>query len=196
MLPITTERLHLRPFEPGDLTHFAAYRRKPEVALYQSWSDYSEEDALAFYAQQRTLTFGTNNTWYQIAMIRREDNRLVGDVAVHFLDEGRQVEIGFTVDSAHQRQRYATEAMLAVLNVLFTRMHKHRAAAICDAQNVGAQKLLERLGFRQEGIFHKNVFFKGAWGDEMNYAMLQDEWNTSRLMEPTGTSLCTVKHEA
>ncbi len=178
MLQIATERLILRPFGSGDLEQFVAYRRKPEVAIYQRWSDYSEEDAKVLYDQQRKLTFDTNNTWYQIAMMLTEDECLVGDVAVHFIDEGRQVEIGFTVDSDYQKQGYATEAMFAVLNLLFTTLNKHRVVAVCGAQNIGAQRLLARLGFRQEAAFCKNVFFKGEWSDEITYAMLRDEWNT------------------
>ncbi len=178
MLPIVTERLILRPFRSGDLERLVAYRGKPEVAIYQSWSDYSNEDAKAFYDQQRELTFDTNDTWYQVAMIRTEDECLVGDLAVHIFDEGRQVEMGFTVDSDYQKQGYATEAMCALLNLLFTTLNKHRVIAVCDAQNVGAQRLLGTLGFRQEATFRKNVFFKGVWGDEVTYAMLRDEWNT------------------
>ena len=181
MLPLATQRLILRPFRSGDLQGFVAYRRKPEVAIYQSWSDYSAEDARAFYDLQRDLTFDTDNTWYQIAMLRAEDECLVGDVAVHFFDEGRQAEIGFTLDSDFQKQGYATEAMFAVLNLLFTTLHKHRVVAVCDARNIGAQELLARLGFRQEAAFRKNVFFKGEWGDETTYAMLQDEWNTAHI---------------
>jgi RimJ/RimL family protein N-acetyltransferase len=179
MLPIATERLILRPFELGDLVQFVAYRRKPEVAIYQSWSDYSAADAKEFFDEQQGLAFDTNNTWYQIAMMRSEDECLVGDVAVHFFDEGRQVEIGFTVDSDHQKQGYAVEATSAVLNMLFTRLNKHRVVSVCYAKNFSAHKLLARLGFRQEATLLKNVFFKGAWGDEYTYAMLQDEWRTA-----------------
>ena len=176
MFPLATQRLELRPFEAAFLERFVAYRRKPEVALYQSWSDYTQADALAFYEQQRALSFDTDETWYQLAMVRKQDGLLIGDVAAHFFDEGRQVELGFTLDSAYQKQGYATEAMRAVLKLLFLELKKHRVSATCDAQNVGAQRLLERLGFRQEGVFRKNIFFKGSWGDETTYAMLGEEW--------------------
>jgi RimJ/RimL family protein N-acetyltransferase len=177
MLPIATERLILRPFRLGDLDQFVAYRRKPEVAIYQNWSDYSEEDAQMFYDQQRALAFNTDNTWYQVAIILMHDESLVGDLGLHFIDAGRQVEIGFTLDSYYQQQGYAVEAMSAALDLLFKTLNKHRVLAVCDAKNLAAQKLLDKLKFRQEAAYIKNIFFKGEWGDEHSYAMLQHEWN-------------------
>jgi RimJ/RimL family protein N-acetyltransferase len=51
---LVAERLRLRPFEPGDLPAFVAYRSSPEVARYQSWdSSYSMADAERFLAEQR-----------------------------------------------------------------------------------------------------------------------------------------------
>ena len=41
-------RLILRPFTADDLPHFTAYRSHPDVARYQSWSDYGAADAQAF----------------------------------------------------------------------------------------------------------------------------------------------------
>jgi RimJ/RimL family protein N-acetyltransferase len=35
---------------------------------------------------------------------------------------------------------------------------------------------MARLGMRREAHFIHNEIFKGEWGDELVYAMLQDEW--------------------
>ncbi|PYB26748.1 GNAT family N-acetyltransferase, partial [Serratia marcescens] len=52
-LPLLTPRLILRPFTADDLPHFTAYRSHPDVARYQSWSDYGAADAQAFFERQR-----------------------------------------------------------------------------------------------------------------------------------------------
>lgn len=61
---------------------------------------------------------------------------------------------------------------------MFGELNKHRVIAITDTENTAAYRLLEKLGFRREGHFIKNVFFKGAWGDGYQYALLRDEWRT------------------
>jgi len=173
---LTTPRFILRPFTRRDLPAFIAYRNQPEVARYQSWSSYTAQEAEAFFAQQDGLAFNTNDTWFQIAAERKEDGTLAGDVALHFFDEGRQAELGATFVAAFQRQGYASEAVSKVIELLFSKLDKHRIVATVDALNVPAQRLVENQGFRREAHYRENIFFKGAWSDEYSYALLNHEW--------------------
>jgi RimJ/RimL family protein N-acetyltransferase len=170
------QRCSLRPFLESDLEVFAAYRADPNVARFQSWSSYSLDDARQLYATLGKTVFGAPGTWFQIAIAGRQDDALLGDCAVHFLEDGRQVEIGFTLARQHQGKGFAKEALSLLLDYLFTQMGKHRVIAITDAENHPARKLLLGLGFRQEAHYIQNVFFKGSWGDECLFACLASEW--------------------
>ncbi len=176
LLPLTTDRLILRKFTRRDLPTFVNYRSQLEVARYQSWLSYSTADAENFFEQQHGLTFNLDETWFQIAVERKADAVLVGDVAVHFFDGGRQAEIGMTFDLAYQRQGYAQEAVASVVALLFA-LGKHRLSATTDARNERAARLLEKTGFRREAHYRENIFFKGAWSDEYGYALLRSEWS-------------------
>ncbi|MDQ3288342.1 MAG: GNAT family N-acetyltransferase [Pseudomonadota bacterium] len=178
LFPIETARLLLRPFVREDLEAFTAYRADPDVARYQSWSHYTRDDAEAFYAQQQDLAFNSDDTWFQIAVKRKDDDASLGDLAVHFFDEGRQAEIGVTFACEFQRMGYAVEALSRIVELLFDGLGKHRIVATVDASNRPAQRLFERQGFRREGEYRKNVFFKGEWSDEYGYALLNEEWRT------------------
>ena len=46
-----------------------------------------------------------------------------------------------------------------------------------DAENIASIKLIKSTGFKQEGHFIENIFFKGKWGSEFQYAMLKREWD-------------------
>jgi RimJ/RimL family protein N-acetyltransferase len=52
----------------------------------------------------------------------------------------------------------------------------HRIYGRCDVRNHGSYKLMERMGMRREAHFIHNEIFKGEWGDEYIYAILEDEW--------------------
>ncbi len=65
---------------------------------------------------------------------------------------------------------------MRLLDYLFCELALHRVTATCDALNDASAKLLERVGMRREGHFIENIWFKGAWGSEYNYALLQREW--------------------
>jgi RimJ/RimL family protein N-acetyltransferase len=185
MIILKTPRLQLRPFQECDLVTFAAYRSDPEVARYQSWSPpFSVDQARAFLAEMQKARPGTRGTWYQLAVERLSEAGLIGDCAFQILpDDERQGQVGFTFSRAFQKQGFATEAVRRLLEFIFTEYHLHRVTAICDALNIASARLLERVGMRREGHYLENIFFKGAWGDEFAYSILDREWAQQRDLE-------------
>lgn len=177
---LETDRLVLRRFQESDLEAFLAYRNDPEVARYQSWTSYSREEGEAFLARQKDLEPGTPGEWTQIALERREAPGLIGDCALRVLGEDpRQAEIGFTLARAWQGHGYGAEAVAALLAHLFETRGLHRVFAVTDAENTAAAALLERTGMRREGHLLENIWFKGAWGSEFLYAILEREWRSA-----------------
>lgn len=174
--PLPTPRCRLRPFREADLPAFVAYRREPAVAALQSWdTDYSLADAQRLWQAMCAEPVGQVGQWVQIALAQRDDDRLIGDFALHFID-AQQVEIGFSIDPAHQGQGHALEGLRALLQHVFADLGKHRAIAITDVRNRGAEALLRRAGFRAEGCQRQASWFKGAWCDEWLFALLASEW--------------------
>ena len=176
MIIVETSRLLLRRFKEEDLAAFISYRSDPSVAEYQSWDvPYTKEKALDFWNYQKDLKEDTPDKWQQIAIELKQTNELIGDYAVHTLEDSRQIEIGYTLASQFQKNGYMTEALSALVNHLFTK-DKHRISAQLDAKNDRSAKLLERLGFRKEGEFIEDMWFKGRWSSTLQYAILKTEW--------------------
>jgi RimJ/RimL family protein N-acetyltransferase len=169
---LRTEQLVLRRLVPSDAAVISRYRSLPEVARYQSWEAFTPAEADRLVAEQSGVAPDTPGTWLQLAIVADE---VVGDCGLHFLDD-RQVELGITLDPAHQGKGYAAEALRAALHYLFRVLGKHRAVATTDAENAAAAALFARLGFRREAHHVKNIWFKGRWGDEFVFAMLAEEW--------------------
>ena len=142
---IPTRRLVLRILCMRDKEAFFAYRTLPVVAKYQSWHPLTLMQTEDFIRGNLSVCPDTPNTWLQLA-ICLPDDRLIGDIGVHFLPDG-QAEIGYTLSPAHQGHGYAREAVRAVLDVLFLQMNKHRVSASADPRNVPSIRLLLALGF-------------------------------------------------
>lgn len=174
---IDTSRLVLRRFTEADLAAFVAYRSDPEVARYQSWSDYDARRGRALIEEMRTLQPGEPGRWFQFALALKATGELVGDCALKVeAHEPRQAELGFTLARGHQGQGLGREAVHALLGYALSTFGLHRVVAVTDALNAPAARLLERVGFRREGHFLENVWFKGAWGSEYLYALLARDW--------------------
>lgn len=176
-----TPRLCARPMGMGDLGAFVAYRADPKVARFQSWSDYSLEDGRAFLASLEGRRLGIPGEWYQLALEEYAGGELVGDLASKVSEsEPREMEVGFTLAAAHQGKGFGREALRGLLDLGFGTLGLHRVVAVTDALNAPAAALLEQVGMRREAHFLENVFFKGAWGSEFLFAILEHEWRTRR----------------
>ncbi len=176
-LLLHTERLLIRNLRLSDLTDFHAYRSDPEVTKYQGFDAFSMNQAEDFIKEQADKEFGNPGEWVQYGIENKATGQLIGDCAVK-LDgnDTRLAEIGITISPNEQKKGYAKETLLSILDFLFSRPDFHRVTETVDAENTASIQLLKSSGFREEGHFIENIFFKGKWGSEYQFAMLKSEW--------------------
>ncbi|WP_291144041.1 GNAT family N-acetyltransferase [Flavobacterium sp. UBA7680] len=177
-LHIETPQLIIRHLTLSDLSDFIIYRSNPEVTKYQGFDVMTMEQAEDFIKDNSSKHFGKAGEWVQYGIENRITGKLIGDCAIK-LDEydPRIAEIGITISHLEQKKGYAKKVLLAILAFLFHEIKIHRVVEIVDAENIASINLLKSIGFRQEGHFIENIFFKGKWGSEFQYAMLKKEWD-------------------
>jgi RimJ/RimL family protein N-acetyltransferase len=170
-----TERLELRRFRMVDAESLAGYRSDPNVARYQSWepplSVAGARELIEEWAEGDPAAPG----WFQYAVALRTGGGLIGDIGVHRHENQRQAEIGFTLAAAYQGHGYAAEAVRCLLDRLF-RDGMHRVSAECDARNTASARLLDRLGFRREGLRLQHTLVNGEWTDDLLFGLLAADW--------------------
>jgi RimJ/RimL family protein N-acetyltransferase len=176
--PLETDRILLRHFRDSDLDGFIAYRSDPNVARYQGWDlPYGREKGSSFINEMKNAQPGTPGKWFQVAIELKSLNTLLGDCAFHvWASDTRQAYIGITLARSSWGKGYGQEACRCLLDFLFDELNLHRVIAECDVENTASIALLNHLGFRCEAHLIENIWFKGAWGSEYHYAMLQREW--------------------
>jgi len=174
-----TDRLFLRPVNIEDKPSIYKYRSDPETNRYQSSAIHTMDDMDDFF-QKISSEINIPGTWFQYAIIQKDSNLLIGDIGVHFLEtsDNRQVEIGYTLDKNFRGKGYASEAVIKIVNYLFSHLNKHRIIASIDPANTDSIKLIERLGFRKEAYFVESLFLQGKWVDDVIYAILAKEWKS------------------
>ena len=124
----------------------------------------------------------TPGTWYQLGIVLRNADDLIGDCGVRVLEtESRQAEIGITLAPAYQGHGYATEAMKSIFDYLLVRLGKHRVFTSVDPCNQRSMALMQRLGMRKEAHLVESLWFKDQWADDVIFAMLQREWKSARV---------------
>lgn len=84
--------------------------------------------------------------------------------------------LGYSVDAEYEGKGYMSEALRCSLEEVFgPRGGLHRVQANVRPENVRSLALLERLGFRREGLAEKYLFIDGDWRDHVMLALLHPE---------------------
>jgi RimJ/RimL family protein N-acetyltransferase len=180
--PLRTERLLLRPFTGTDLDDVAAYQSLPEVVRYLYW-EVRDRDEVRDVLMQRAERWrlAAEGDVAVLAVVLLETGQVIGEVNLQWSSVAhRQGEFGFVFHPAFHGRGYASEAAARMLDLAFDGLGLHRVYGRTDGANAGSAALMRRLGMRQEAHFVQNEIFKGAWGDELVFAILAEEWRRQR----------------
>lgn len=92
--------------------------------------------------------------------------------------QSRRAELGYWIHPDYQQQGYGTEAVELLVGYGFEQLGLHRAAARTFADNEPSKRLLEAVGFTQEGVERDGAFVDGAYADVLRYSLLESEYET------------------
>lgn len=176
---ILTERLVLRPFTPDDFDALHAMFGDPNVTRHLDHGPLSREAVRELLARISPMTgIDAQRNELRLAVELQASGHVIGDVSLwRTSTKHNQGEIGFVLHPEHQGRGYAAESMRELLRIGFEDAGLHRIMGRCDAVNAASASLMERLGMRREAHFRENELIKGAWSDELVYAMLASEWS-------------------
>jgi len=173
-----------------DLDVFAAQRADPQVVRYLYDEPMPRVEAAKRLAGLRAEL--EPGSWMNLAAELVETSDVIGGIGINWRsDEHQQAEIGYVFDLDHGGHGYATEAVVAAVDVAFTGLRVHRVVARLDARNEASARLCERIGLRLESHALENEFVKGEWCDELTYAILDREWAARRRGETGATPECS-----
>lgn len=165
-----TTRLVARRFGPHDLEPFVAMRRDPQVARFQGWESYCEDDGRRFIEEMELCEPGQPG-WFQFALEEKESGTFLGDCALDaHADHPGLARIGYTVARPFWNRGFATEAVASLATFAFDSLGFHRITASVDPYNMASRRVLEKAGFAKLGRFADSEWFKGEWPDDLVYA--------------------------
>jgi [ribosomal protein S5]-alanine N-acetyltransferase len=179
-LRIETERLTLRPPIHADFRAWSALRRASNDYL-RPWEPTWAEDHLtrkAFtnrvYWAQRSVSSGNAMPLF---LIRRSDQNLVGAITLDNIRRGpaQSGTLGYWTGEPFARQGYMREAIEATVHQAFTRLDLSRIEAACLPENQASRGLLEKAGFKYEGVAQSYLQIDGRWRTHVLYASLRKD---------------------
>lgn len=177
---IETERLTLRPPVHGDYRAWSSLREQ-SAAFLTPWEPTWAADHLtrkAFtnrvYWANRSLASGSA---LPLFLERRADRTLVGAITLDNIRRGPAQDgtLGYWIGEPYARQGYMREAIEAVVHYAFETLDLSRIQAACLPENKASRGVLEKCGFKYEGVAQSYLQINGRWRNHVLYSNLRSD---------------------
>lgn len=164
--------ISLRPLTLADVDSFMVWATDSEVTRFCTWDPYQ--------SKEEGITFINNvvlpHPWFRaiclndgpVGAISVTENKSSGDRC--------RGELGYVLGSKYWGQGIVTEAVkIAVAAVFRERKELERVEALVDVDNIGSQRVLEKAGFKREGVLRKYFIIKGRIRDMVMFSFLSTD---------------------
>jgi len=188
---LETDRLLLRKMTPQDVTALLKHFGNPEVIKFidmQPIKTIEQADEWlrwmgGFFAARDGLRWG---------VVLKADGSFIGSGGLHnWNKEANYAELGFDIAAEQWRQGYATEVASALIEFGWNQLNLNRIEADILQGNLGSGLVLEKLGFRKEGVLRQRVRKGGKYYDIYLYGLLRSDYRAQHT-----TGLVTDPNEA
>jgi ribosomal-protein-alanine N-acetyltransferase len=155
---VVRNRDHFRPYEP---------RRPPAYFTLAG-----QRDQIA--AARRQAQLGER---FEFGVWEQGGGGLVGRISLGGISRGalQNAYLGYGIDHDHGGRGYATQAVKLVVQVAFDDLGLHRVQAAVVPENKASARVLEKCGFREEGLARRYLFLDGQWKDHRMFALTPED---------------------
>ena len=177
---ILTARLSLRLPEHRDFREWAKLRHESKAFL-SPWEPIWAPDHLSrasftnrVYWSQRAVK---NGNAVPLFVFHKEAGQLVGAITLDNIRRGpSQVgTIGYWVGQQYARQGFMIEAIIAMVAHAFGALDLSRVESACLPDNLASRGVLEKAGFKYEGVAQSYIQINGRWRNHVLYAALRGD---------------------
>ena len=172
---LSTEHFELAPLKPRDRKDLFAHFSDPATVQFMDiapMTAISDADATIAWAAG-LLERNAGMRW----AIRARDGAFAGTIGFNSLirQHGSRGEVGYDVVRARWRQGVMGEVLPVVLDYGFAILGLHRIEATVTPGNTASATLLQRHGFRREGLLRGHGHWKGGFQDVELFARLSSD---------------------
>jgi ribosomal-protein-alanine N-acetyltransferase len=191
-------RVGLRPIGQRDARAWREVRRRNADWLrpWEASVPQADEDAApTFGAMVRRLRREARER-RTLPFVVTYDGRLVGQLTVGGISWGslRSGYIGYWIDRDVAGRGVMPTAVAMATDHCFGALRMHRIEVNIRPENVASRRVVEKLGFRYEGLRPRYLHIDGDWRDHLSYALVVDEvpdgllarWRRAQLSAPDG----------
>ena len=156
-----------------------------DAETHVKWlNDFSVTDGLGTSGQVRSLEkekewILKNSNQYEFAIVRLEDNKLIGNCSIHDLDQQKQcAEVGlFIGDEENRSKGYGQDVLNLLLDYAFNYLNLNNIMLKVFSFNERAINCYKKAGFKEIGRRRRACYLRGKHYDDVFMDILREEYN-------------------
>jgi ribosomal-protein-alanine N-acetyltransferase len=171
---LETTRLILRGLTEEDIPFLLDHFGKDEINRYDSDENVTTlEEAADVYRKY----VAPRPHLFRLGLVMKATKDLIGTLGFYEIDRrNKRAIVAADLGKEYWGKGLMSEALRALIRFGFREMGLNRIEASIDPRNVRSLRLVERCGFRKEGVFRQRYYYKGAFHDDVIYSLLKEEW--------------------
>lgn len=176
-----TERLHLKALDSAYARRVLNYYQRNQQFL-EKWEPARPESFynLEYHVQKmysESMGIENGNMLRLWVMKKEEPEKVIGLVGFNNIIRGafQSCHLGYSLDAEEINKGYMTEAIAKGIEVIFDEYRLHRIEANIMPRNTASMKVVEKLGFYNEGLAYQYLKINGKWEDHIHMVLLNDQ---------------------
>lgn len=181
-----SEAVYLSPLQKSDASEMYALRKRNQHFL-QPYEPIRPASSLTLAGQAEQLAQAERDfaagSGYAFGIFLTETDQLIGRIALANVVRGawQNATLGYFLDQAHNGKGYTSTAVRLVLDFAFTKAQLHRVQAGVMPRNLPSIRVLEKNGFRREGLSLRYLQINGVWEDHLLFARTIEDTQSAPL---------------
>ena len=160
----------LREYVLDDWKRVHLYASNPEFSQFDVWGPNTVDDSRSYVADCIAKTAMRPVLDYELAVILRDQELLIGGCGIKRGSVTNNIaSVGFAINPDFQRNGYATEVAIALIDFGFMSMGLEAIFAKCDTRNVASYRVMENAGMVRTARLKNEREVKGAMTDSYRY---------------------------
>lgn len=171
---LETDRLCLKLLDERDENDIVRWRNRKDIID----SLFSYKGVTITEHRQWFDKYSRDDSRIEFVISKKEDSLKIGTIGLSSIDHRNQkAEYGILIGEAQERGKgFAYEASIAIVNYAFSELNLHKLKLNVFLDNPSAINLYKRLGFKEEGVLHQEIYKNSGFKDVMVMGLLKEEW--------------------
>jgi ribosomal-protein-alanine N-acetyltransferase len=175
---LTTDRLELCEITRSHVDWYFEHFNIPEIITGQGFPGPDSLETAKKELDQYIVGLREAGKGFRWGIKLKGESEIIGSVGFYAWDrETEKAEAGYDLKPAYWGKGIMVEALNRVVQFGFEEMGLNRIQVTIMSTNPRSMALIEKVGFKREGILRDYSKFEGKYSDEHIFSMLGREWS-------------------